>query len=185
MITHNEMIEILKSHRDGRAIQCKSRSGPDDWYDYRPGGEPPKNWYDTDYRIKPPKPIEPPAGYRLLEDEEVVAQGDLYRCISRVWGEADSTVGRTVLANQAVFSERAYFARKIEPRYRPFASAAEFSPHRDKWIRWKNGDEHLFRVGAFHNSVVWPACASVGTDYAKSFREWLFEDGSPFGVLEN
>ena len=52
-ITHSEMMEILSAHRYGLAIQCKSRSGSDDWEDYGPSVWPPQNWHDTNYRIKP------------------------------------------------------------------------------------------------------------------------------------
>lgn len=67
--------------------------------------------------------------------------------------------------------------RKIEKpkQYRPFANAAEFKPHRERW--WKTKDGNRFYPPTpygedDHNGVSW-----VGR-----FENCLFDDGSPFGV---
>ena len=58
---HDEMIEILAAHRDGRRIQVR-RLVLDEtpelclWHDYpsdEEGGNPPCDWTNMDYRIKP------------------------------------------------------------------------------------------------------------------------------------
>ena len=67
---------------------------------------------------------------------------------------------------------------KIEQpkKYRPFANAKEFEPHRDRWWRFKEGINESFRTisysDRFHNVQAWD----------KSLDEKVFEDGSPFGV---
>lgn len=49
MMTHNEMIEVIQAHRDGKTVQCRLQKHQEDWYD----AEPDWNFYDFDYRIKP------------------------------------------------------------------------------------------------------------------------------------
>ena len=81
--------------------------------------------------------------------------------------------------------------RKIEKpkQYRPFANAAEFEPHRDKWI--KRGSKHdteatrpegCFRVAAYNDHHYWTA-EGICTPYMQAFDDGrCFEDGTPFGV---
>lgn len=70
-----------------------------------------------------------------------------------------------------------------KPVYRPFAGAAEFAPHRDRWIQRFYGDG-CFKVVAYDETSVYTRDGeSKYTEYFdKGFR---FEDGTPFGVLEN
>jgi hypothetical protein len=69
--------------------------------------------------------------------------------------------------------------RKIEKpaAFRPFANAAEFKPHRDRW--WRYNDDHkesLFPPAAYgqkgHHTQNWK----------DSFDSKTFDDGTPFGV---
>jgi hypothetical protein len=68
--------------------------------------------------------------------------------------------------------------RKIEQpaKYRPFANAEEFKPHRDRWWSWKDDRSNTFPPAAFgksgHHSHSWEA----------SFDRKVFDDGTPFGV---
>ena len=74
--------------------------------------------------------------------------------------------------------------RKIEQpaKYRPFASADEFRPHRDRWTMHPNEPDKRFRPGDYNNDGVW------GHDrrfygYKNLFEGGaLFDDGTPFGV---
>jgi hypothetical protein len=69
--------------------------------------------------------------------------------------------------------------RKIEnpAKYRPFASAEEFKPHRDRW--WYREDKD----GRWHSP---PAHYSEqthgGVDWEYRFETCFFDDGTPFGV---
>jgi hypothetical protein len=84
--------------------------------------------------------------------------------------------------------------RKIEKpaKYRPFANAEEFKPHRDRWVRVTKedndsgcdleeclGDSLKFMTYSEHS-----ACASGGwLTYDEAFECFVFDDdGTPFGV---
>jgi hypothetical protein len=70
--------------------------------------------------------------------------------------------------------------RKIEKpaRYRPFANAEEFKPHRDRW--WYRNDQdgrrRHFPPASYsdktHNGAAWQ----------HRFETCFFDDGTPFGV---
>jgi hypothetical protein len=69
--------------------------------------------------------------------------------------------------------------RKIEKpaRYRPFANAEEFKPHRDRW--WyrddKDGRRH-FPPASYSDK------AHGGSVWQHRFETCFFDDGTPFGV---
>jgi hypothetical protein len=69
--------------------------------------------------------------------------------------------------------------RKIEKpaKYRPFANAEEFKPHRDRWWRYNDDPkESLFPPASYgqkgHHTQNWK----------DSFDSKTFDDGTPFGV---
>ena len=71
---------------------------------------------------------------------------------------------------------------KQEPTYRPFANAAEFAPHRDRWMKRKD-DKHadyFFRVTRYHNEGV--LINGTSFTYDILLETSVFDDGSPFGV---
>lgn len=70
-----------------------------------------------------------------------------------------------------------------KPVYRPFANAAEFAPHRDRWIQRFYGDG-CFKVVAYDETSVYTRDGEsrYTTYFTNGFK---FEDGTPFGVLEN
>ena len=77
--------------------------------------------------------------------------------------------------------------RKIEKpkRYRPFANAAEFEPHRDRWVAYTSlsrGDESLYRISAINSERVWLGPNNSGKTYQEAFDCLKFDDGTPFGV---
>lgn len=83
--------------------------------------------------------------------------------------------------------EKKIIVRKIErpKQYRPFANAAEFKPHRERWIAKLHSDGRVsdgcFRVDSYDNFGAW-----VGSDRL-SFDDMFdagqqFDDGTPFGV---
>jgi hypothetical protein len=95
-----------------------------------------------------------------------------------------TTSGESGFANYVVIS-------KIEKpkRYRPFANAAEFEPHRDRWImRGDRSDTEettpsgCFRVAAYNDHHFWTTDGRT-KDYAEALEDGKkFEDGTPFGV---
>jgi hypothetical protein len=70
--------------------------------------------------------------------------------------------------------------RKIEKpkRYRPFANAEEFKPHRDRWWRDK-GKSYVYAPSTYGDDY------HCGASWESSFVNKLFDDGSPFGVELN
>ena len=90
----------------------------------------------------------------------------------------------------SITSEIFAIIRKIEKpaAYRPFANAAEFKPHRDRWLTRKDrSDPAPFdgacRVVAYCDNHLWWADGRVSTyrdefDHGRCFDD----DGTPFGV---
>lgn len=77
--------------------------------------------------------------------------------------------------------------RKIEvpKRFRPFANAEEFEPHRDRWVEYTSpnyGDCSMYLVSAYTSERVWLGPDNVGKTYKEAFHCLRFDDGSPFGV---
>ena len=79
--------------------------------------------------------------------------------------------------------------RKIEKpkRYRPFANAAEFEPHRDKWLvffdyEYSDLSDQKSRVRVYGDDRFWIGEDGSMYDCNKAFKSWQFEDGTPFGV---
>jgi hypothetical protein len=69
-----------------------------------------------------------------------------------------------------------------EPKYRPFKNAEEFAPYRDKWVlnKIRNGTA---RITAFNDVGFFaPECFF---EWSNAFEKFTFEDGSPFGILDN
>lgn len=55
-MTHDEMIEVIKAHKEGKQLQCRPKpSGRLDypWQDFRKGEEPVWNFQHVEYRVKP------------------------------------------------------------------------------------------------------------------------------------
>ena len=72
---------------------------------------------------------------------------------------------------------------KIEQpkQFRQFANAAEFEPHRDRWIKHPDAQDRKFKVIMFDDCGV--CCYERRYSYAHLFEcGTVFEDGSPFGV---
>ena len=79
--------------------------------------------------------------------------------------------------------------RKIEKpkRYRPFANAAEFEPHRDKWLvffdyEYSDLSDQKSRVLVYGDDRFWIGEDGTMYDWNEAFKSWQFEDGTPFGV---
>ena len=130
----------------------------------------------TGWNWQPPKPIEPPPGYRLMGNDEIVKDGDKYLS-GEDWYYAN-VHGDTV--EKLKHSSTLAYARKIEPQYRPFANAAEFKPFRDKWWKYKQDKED--RLVLIRNPVCYSDHAHYGRTWQSRFNECEFEDGTPFGI---
>lgn len=89
-----------------------------------------------------------------------------------------------ILHCNGVFKGISYvIIRKIEKpkRYRPFANAAEFEPHRDRWIKRKSGNvDHRIKTHSYNNLKHYTG--DIGDTWQTMFDDFEFEDGTPFGV---
>jgi hypothetical protein len=80
--------------------------------------------------------------------------------------------------------------RKIEKpaRYRPFKDAAEFKPHRDRWLTRKDKSDltHVdgaCRVVAYDDQGLWFTTGNYHTwEAAFDSGRCFDDDGTPFGV---
>ena len=71
--------------------------------------------------------------------------------------------------------------RKKDKQYRPFANAAEFEPHRDRWIKPKSGNvDHRIKTHSYNNLKHYTG--DIGDTWQAMFGDFEFEDGTPFGV---
>jgi hypothetical protein len=65
----------------------------------------------------------------------------------------------------------------VEPKYRPFASAAEFDPYREKW---------LINKGSLRARVNWYSDTLMLLcrihSWQEAFELYTFEDGTLFGI---
>jgi len=126
-----------------------------------------------------------PEGWELVHANRRVQKGEWY--ISRaghivIWAEKRETASSHPII------------RKIEKpaRYRPFANAEEFKPHRDRWVRVIKEDndcgcdleECLGGSLKFMAHSEDSACAPGGwLTYDDAFECFVFDDdGTPFGV---
>ena len=111
-------------------------------------------------------------GKPFINERYISLRGNVVNCVCIPSGEAYAIVRKI---------------RKIEKpkRYRPFANAAEFEPHRDRWIRRTyNGDlsgKGCFKGHAYDDIGVY----DVGEHF--TYRELFedgrqFDDGTPFGI---
>lgn len=68
--------------------------------------------------------------------------------------------------------------RKIEKpkQYRPFANAAEFAPHRDRWWKKTTGENRTYPPCYYNDSYY------GGLHFDRCFVDRIFDDGTPFGV---
>ena len=76
--------------------------------------------------------------------------------------------------------------RKIEKpkQYRPFANAAEFRPHKNRWMTHpENTVTGEFQVVEFNDNGIWCNGMKELMPYKKAFEIGLrFDDGTPFGI---
>ena len=72
---------------------------------------------------------------------------------------------------------------KPEKKYRPFANAAEFMPHRGRWVYFCDDITNQLLPSSFQDRGIWHAKRI--TRWAELFSQCKFaDDGTPFGVEE-
>ena len=70
---------------------------------------------------------------------------------------------------------------KVKTGYRPFRSSDEFAPYRDRWVRIKD-EADIYRVESYNGLEV--EFSQAVLSFTEAFECCEFDDGTPFGVLE-
>ena len=140
-------------------------------------------WLPISELPKPDLPGPIPDGWRAV-DKSV----DAFDTRSMLWLGGKWQLTQAKLA----WDRDYYYIVPIEPpapQYRPFANAAEFMPHADRWITrsFSICPDHAggFRCSAFDDYGIWER--DKRTSYNELMREGrkFIDDGTPFGVLIN
>jgi hypothetical protein len=71
---------------------------------------------------------------------------------------------------------------KPEPKYRPFKDAKEFEPYRDRWIMPINRKHSYCKVTDYSNDTLYVDMQE--TDFESAYDSYTFDDGTPFGILQ-
>ena len=119
---------------------------------------------------------------------------ELVRIGQVIDGEHYLGMNGKILLCEGVFDGKSYVViRKIEqaPKYRPFESAEEFEPHRNRWVQVVKEDnmsscdleEHAggpAKIVAYNGDSV---CVYGGwITYDEAFECFVFDGGTPFGI---
>lgn len=144
----------------------------------------------TGFDWKPPQRPEPPAGWRWLGDDEELDTNDHFwpKKNPRIPDYAFSAGSTWKEIKEDGYESLAWGIIRKVAKYRPFANAAEFAPHRDRWVqrlcKVTEGVTGCYHVEAYDDTGVWTSEGQRYT-YADMFDEGrLFDDGTPFGVLD-
>src|SRR5690606_11951951 len=118
-----------------------------------------------------PTPKHPPVpeGWRLVDKEKDLPKqaGDKF---------VDGNGWETVANANGGFDMARYYIRRIEPTYRPFASAEEFDAEAHR-IVVNIGTGTRRRIDHYSDK------GCMGMSWEMAHRKWRFlDDGSPFGV---
>lgn len=130
------------------------------------------------YRVPiDPEPKHPPIpeGWGDLRLDRRVFLGEQY-CVPRWSFWIPCGTAYLDEAESFTFPDPMYVIRRT-PRFRPFANAEEFKPHRDRWWRFKTDAPHI--------SYPPQKCSDLGhasSSWKSSHDEKVFDDGTPFGV---
>jgi hypothetical protein len=114
---------------------------------------------------------DPPEGWRFVE------KGDAFDKRAKFWFSRrwENTHNLAVFDPHSVYIVPIDPPKPPEPQYRSFANAAEFAPHRDRWIRTP-GQEVTNRVDYYSDRGV------NGMSFSVLLEDRTFDDGTPFGV---
>jgi hypothetical protein len=117
---------------------------------------------------------DPPEGWRFVEKGEAFDKRAKYWADVFGWAEAWQD---EFYDSQCTYIVPIDPPKPPEPQYRPFANAAEFEPHKNKWWRYKS-----MTATDYYPPVFFGDKGHGKQHWADSFENKVFEDGSPFGV---
>jgi hypothetical protein len=131
------------------------------------------HWAPLSELPDPPDRIpDPPEGWRFVEKGDAFDKRAMHwNCGRKQWVTTGNLHG---------YSRDDIYVAPVDPpvpQYRPFANAAEFEPHKNKWWRYKSADNDEQIPPALFNDKI------HGVQYWQdSFENKVFSDGTPFGV---
>ena len=103
-------------------------------------------------------------GKPFINERYISLSGKVTNCVCIPSGEAYAIVRKIAKPKQ----------------YRPFANAAEFEPHRDRWIKRKNSLGSASNFSGYGDKGV-VMHGEVFT-FDGLFLDHTFDDGTPFGI---
>jgi len=132
-------------------------------------------WMPMSELPNPPDRVpDPPEGWRFVQPGDAFDKRAKYWADVFGWAEAWQD---DFYDSQCTYIVPIDPPKPPEPQYRPFANAAEFEPHKNKWWRYKSADSDEQIPPALFNDKI------HGVQYWQdSFENKVFSDGSPFGV---
>lgn len=119
--------------------------------------------------IPPFNPPEIPAGWRVV-DTTVEKKTDKMK----FWWPK---IRRWIETGCDLYTKDYLYITPIEPKYRPFANAAEFKPFAQKEWRYKSDHESVVRPPAIYSYIL-----HAGDSWQYSLSNKTFCDGTPFGM---
>ena len=138
-------------------------------------------WMPTSDLPKPDLPGEIPAGWRAVD--KAVDDRKSFSC-QKYWSHERQEWVDVSLPIVWSWTDDDYYVVPIEPpkpQYRPFASAAEFMPHADRWIISDKFPETKWRpTGLSDAGVSWDS-RGYGYGYLLESGAKFADDGTPFG----
>jgi len=193
-----KLLPIIQAFADGKTIQVL-HAGTQQWDELIASDF---TGLEESYRIKPsPTYLDghKASGLKVGDTVRIKARGtsDDLRGWDATWtegmnksigltgvitGDAGKSGFRTYIKGESFYQFPYTSLEKVEPKYRAFASAEEYKPHRDRWIR-KPGINGRWRPSFHDNTGI--RFGSVYMNYSE-LRDAGYEfddDGSPCGVL--
>jgi hypothetical protein len=109
---------------------------------------------------------------------------DAFRDDAKCWAGMSYGWSQTLNTHTKEYStDRDYIAPidPPKPQYRPFANAAEYAPHKGRWVYFCDDPSNQLFIYSFHKGYVWHAGKS--TTWDEMFAQAKFaDDGTPFGI---
>ena len=117
---------------------------------------------------------------QLLPIIQAYIEGKQIQQLSNKWKDVNELSINCLLNNPELYRI------KPEPKYRPFANAEECWQEMQKhqpfgWLKDKN-DGHLTLITVVDNDNMMALNGRVGWDFLSMMNNYVFADGTPFGV---
>ena len=119
---------------------------------------------------------------QLLPIIQAYIEGKQIQQLSNKWKDVNE------LSIDCLLNNPELYRIKLEPKYRPFKGAEECWNEMQKhhpfgWIKDKN-DGHLTLITVVDNDNMMALNGRVGWDFLSMMNNYVFVDGTPFGVKE-